>query len=279
MEDNTFRQFVDEVKDKVDLVSVIEGSGAEFALVKRGRYATGSGHSSLVVDTETGLYHWNSRGEKGDVFEWIQKRHGGEFWEIVKEQARKVGVRVPETATAVTPASLAFRAQVELFDLVARVLAERLQKVAPATDYVWGRGWSEETVRLARLGFADPKGKGELLGEMKLYGLDPQSPAAVAVLGFEGDVKGWAKAHNVEPQSNWVEKGRIWGVMDFPRLVYPHVERGKVTYFSARNLKWDGLPGEGRLIGDSERKSHNLPVALVGARRVLFNQEYTRGGE
>lgn len=278
MDDNAFREFIDEIKAKADLVTIIESSGAEFAIAKRGgRYLHGQKHNSLVIDQETQTYHWNSHSERGDVFTWIEKRHGGEFFEIAKDLARKVGVRVPDAAATVTPASLAFRAQVEFFDLVARWTETQLTATPAALAYATGRGWTADTIAKARLGFTAPDKRRDLLAELKLYGHDPESPAAVAILGYQGDVRGWAKAHNVDlsDHSNWLEKGRIWGLLDFPRLVYPHLEGSKVVYFSGRNLKWEGE----KLVGEKENKSWNLPKTLCGQRRVFFNHEYRRSGQ
>ena len=42
-----------------------------FALKKSGSRFVGVEHDSLVVVPNTGLYFWNSRGEQGDVFDFV----------------------------------------------------------------------------------------------------------------------------------------------------------------------------------------------------------------
>ena len=43
----------------------------KFALKKSGSRFVGVEHDSLVVVPNTGFYFWNSRGEQGDVFDFV----------------------------------------------------------------------------------------------------------------------------------------------------------------------------------------------------------------
>lgn len=43
----------------------------KFALKKSGSHFIGVEHDSLVVVPNTGFYFWNSRGEHGDVFDFV----------------------------------------------------------------------------------------------------------------------------------------------------------------------------------------------------------------
>ena len=45
--------------------------GEKFALKKTGKRFIGIEHDSLVVIPNTGFYFWNSRGEQGDVFDFV----------------------------------------------------------------------------------------------------------------------------------------------------------------------------------------------------------------
>lgn len=105
-----------------------------------------------------------------------------------------------------------------------------------------------------------------------MNGIDPESPEAVAMIGFEGDVKAWAARWEVDISDfgHWVEWKRVPGITSQTRLVYPHYANGRIQTFSARNILGAEVNKEGR-----EVKSYNLPVILAGERQVFFNHEYS----
>ena len=49
----------------------------KFALKKSGTRYIGVKHDSLVVIPHTGFYFWNSRGEHGDVFDFVGRHIWG----------------------------------------------------------------------------------------------------------------------------------------------------------------------------------------------------------
>lgn len=69
----------DALKSQIRIEDVIEATGVR--LGGHGRYLRAEEHDSLVVDTRAGYYNWNSRGEAGDVFTWLQQRLGLSFLE------------------------------------------------------------------------------------------------------------------------------------------------------------------------------------------------------
>ena len=106
-------------------------------------------------------------------------------------------------------------------------------------------------------------------------------PAAVALIGRRGDVAAWIKAQSIEDASdNWQSNNSIVGLATFPRLIYPHIWRGRVSYFSGRNLKVVGDRMVGENAPDEGRpKAYNLPRALIGERQRYFNAEFYRGAD
>lgn len=301
----SFKTFIEELKSKTDLVAEIEKTSG-FALQdrRRGKYiygvstAAGGPGDSLMVDVSRQTYTWwakgGAQGKKGDaygdVFDWLETYRKMEFMDAVKYLCREYNVDLPEEFdNPPTEERLAFRRQAEMWEVVATWLSERLFDSAAALKYARGRGWTDETIKQARLGFS-PGGKGKALkdlkdslrGELSMYGFDTQSPRAVAILGLEGkpgELRKWARKYDVDidQHPNWIKNQRVSGLLDFPRLVYPHIFRGKVTYFSSRNLEWDNK----RLVGNSDPqfKSYNLPRVLVGKRQYYFNYEYYTGAE
>lgn len=295
-----FRRFIEELKDKADLVTIIEETGGEFGIEhqRRGKYVYGRQHDSLAVDLQAQIYTWFSKAgtgghqfETGDVFDWLERYRNMEFWEAAKYLAGKYGVKIPENSRDGGPdnkvAANAYKAKGELFGIAQAWFEKQLWASNAALNYVKGRGWFDETIRSktksedgqtaatkgAGLGFSagTKEAKKDLIGELQLYGVDLKAPETVAIIGLEGGVTDWAKEKKIEAQSNWLDKDRIYGLADFPRLIYPHIGRGKVIYFSGRNLKRKGK----KLVGeDGKMKSYNPPVSLVGERMLYFNWLY-----
>ena len=298
MENHTFEQLIEELKSKADLADEIGKSGVGMQDVSRGKYLyglsqkSGGPGDSLMVDLYRQTYCWWAKGGNqgrkgeayGDVFDWLETYRKMEFWEAAQYLAGEYGVAIPKVLDREpSPGATAFRERVALFDVVARWLSAQLAASSAAMDYARGRGWTDETIGRARLGYTGHSAampmkvlKTDLEGELRMYGHDPRSPGAVSLLGLPGGreaLEEWANSYKVDLNShpNWLEKGRIYGMLDFPRLVYAHISRGKVVYFSCRNLEWD----DKRLVGKSGKfKTWNLPRVLAGERRVYFNESY-----
>lgn len=271
---------IEKAKELNELSGVIEET-AGLTFHRRGRYATCREHDSLVVDTAKQMYNWNSKGQAGDVITWLEQHYGWDFQQALDWLCERAKLPRPALSGESAARTVAIRAAENALDVAASVFGRWLQADAEALAYALGRGWTQETIRAARLGFSGRKTGPELhdlRGEFSLHGVDIHSPAAVAVLGWAGDVRAWAKAHDIAPQENWVEKGRIPGMVDHPRLVYVHETGGRVRYLSARNL-----PGHDTYTDPDGKahaiKSYNLPGALVGSRQPYYNHVYRRDAQ
>ena len=110
--------------------------------------------------------------------------------------------------------------------------------------------------------------------EFAMRGVQKDSPAAVCVTGYRGDVREWGRNWGIEVQDNWKDWGLIPGLMGKTRLVYPHIYGGRVRYLSARNILGAEINKEGR-----EVKSFNLPKELAGDRQTYYNHEYAPRAE
>lgn len=271
---------VERVKAATRIEEIVEATGPEFEFDRRhGRYLRcKQPHNDLVIRTDEGYYVWNKQNEKGDVFNWLERRNGWDFWECLRYLAERAKIEIPEKLEKGTPESRAvFKAQRELLGIAAEVLHQYLLKDADALGYARGRGWSDETIKACKLGFtgrSPAAAAKDIGGEFALYGVDPESKPAVSVIGFKGDVTGWCQRHGVPVNKDWVEWGMVPGMVGRKRLVYVHMEGGKAVYLTGRNILGDETNREGRTV-----KSYNLPRELAGERRVYFNQEYGRKAE
>lgn len=242
------------------------GEEPGFSVDGRGRYVHTREHDSLVIDTRVGYYYWNSNGEHGDVIEWLRKRRGWDFKSAVEFLCRRAGLPDPEWGAGSPMQRLAARAKQEVFDVAADAFSKWLWEDPGALSYARSRGWTDETIIRARLGYTGAyEYRGQLSKELHdaiaLSGADPLSPAGVSVLGYEGDVRGWLVDHQVTSDPDWVEKKKIPGIIGKDMLVYPHAFGGRIQYLSLR--------------GVHEKRHYNLPVSLVGDKQVYFNWEWS----
>jgi DNA primase len=129
---------------------------------------------------------------------------------------------------------LATRAKEDAMTVAARVFVKWLRASPTAVEYAHGRGWTDETIRLAGLGYSgkgSPNEGKDLAGELDLHQVDKNNPAREAVMRIP---------HRM--------------------LIYPHVRGGRVKYISCRSI--------------ADKKHYNLPSDLVGPRQVYFNHVY-----
>ncbi|MBA4420245.1 MAG: hypothetical protein C0391_03785 [Anaerolinea sp.] len=253
---------VEKIKAKLRIEQIVEQDG--FPLVNHGRYRKATQHDSLVIDVEEQGYFWNSSGEHGDVINWVQKRRGLDFKSACEELCRRGGFPAPEWGKQDAQVRIAVRAREDAFDVAARVFEKWLWSTPMAIEYARSRGWTEEIIKAARLGYSgsgSAEERKDLTGELSMAGVDLKGPAAIAILGYTGDVKAWSNAHEVKPHDNWVERGSIPGLLGQRSLVYPHVRGGKVKYMSLRGIE--------------EKRHYNLPKELVGDRQPYFNHLFS----
>jgi hypothetical protein len=175
---------------------------------KRGRYLRGVQHDSLVVDVHGQMYHWNSRDEWGDVIEWLGKHRGLDFREAVEYLCERGGMPAPEWGQDALQAAVA-RKRADVLTIACRHWVKALRGCPGALEYARWRGWSEETIRQAGLGYVDGDRRA-LEGELRMHEVELSSDAARAVLS--------------------TPKGM---------LVYPCVRGGRVVYYLCRSASRD----------------------------------------
>lgn len=222
---------IEAIKERVKIEELV---GQSLTVTGRGRVRETKEHDSLKLFTDTNTWYWFSRGQGGDVFDWWQTWQRCDFRQALEELARLAGVTLepltPERRAEVD----AERAKLRIFELAAAHFARVLQAHpagAAAREYCYGRGWTDDTIRLARLGFVLG---GRVSQREEILSLSAQlhadgllaHPAAKAVLSL--------------PEEH---------------LVYVHQRGGQVVYLSARSI-----------VG---KRHYNLPADLVGPRQTF----------
>jgi hypothetical protein len=276
---------IDDIKARVDIVELIQEDAA-VKLHRSGKNWTGfcpfhsNTHSpALVVFPDTGTWHcFGSCNEGGTVIDWVMKKNAGyDVKEAIKDLAKRANLPLGEMEGPELKQRLAVRAREDALQIAARLFAKWLSEDQEALAYARSRGWNDETITASRLGFsgrATAAQVKEMKGEFDLHGIKHDSPDAVMILGFRGDVAAWAQKHGLDPHS-FKEKA-VHGFMDKPGLVYAHKIDGRIAYLSRRQLPGHDKRRDRGTGEENEWKSFNPYTALAGEKVPFFNHMHLR---
>lgn len=247
----------------------------------------GVGEHGLVVDLDGQRYAWNGNADYGggrynDVIHFVMVRDRLDFRNAIEKLAQRAGMELPKWTQEQQAKYAAVRKQEEVLDVAQRLFAEWLWKDDKALAYVRGRGWTDETIKAAGLGFTGwgTPTEYEQMKNAIATADDLHSPVAVAILGLRGGVKAWCEKRGIQPKSNWEEKDFIPSMLGWKEkfgLIYPCIYFGRTTYLYRRHLMSN--EDKSALIGSDDPKSYNLPEALVGKRQLFFNHVYAPRAE
>lgn len=273
---------VDQIKATLKLEDVIEADGYPLGNM-RGYKRRGSAEhcNSLEVDTKQQLYYWFSQTEGGDLFTWVMKRRGLDFRQAAEELARRAHLPEPRWSGEEHAIRVAARQREDTFEIAQQVMQAMLWCDEGALAYCRGRGWTDETIREAGLGFTGREvyqAVRDIQGEFTMHGVALDHPNAVAITGWRGDVGAWAAKWGVELEGStvrWREWGFVPGMLGKTRIVYPHYMQGRIRTFSGRNVFGADVAQD----GSKGPKSYNLPVVLVGNKELFCNRAYTPGAD
>jgi DNA primase len=201
-------------------------------------------------------------GKGGDLIDLVQELNGWDFSTALRHLAAEAGLEQASlSAHQAGRGDLAWDRQ-QVFGAAAAFFQEALfdgsRAARPGLDYARSRGWSDQTIREAGLGFFPPAWD-RLRSHLAACGLDPEAPAAAALLGFRGDLAGWGERYDLEVPKNWLEQGRI-PTMPPDLLIYTHLVRGRVVYLTGRSI--------------SGKQHWNPPHELAGPRCPYFNHQW-----
>lgn len=113
---------------------------------------------SFMVSDEKGIWHCFGCSEGGDIFGFVMKMEGLDFRGALEHLARKAGVVIEEHA-ANQPAAKAKEQLYQVLELATKYYQAALAKQPTALNYLQKRGFSEQTIKDFRLGFAPTSGQ------------------------------------------------------------------------------------------------------------------------
>lgn len=263
---------LEDIKDRLDIVEVI---GRRVELKPAGSNLRGvcPFHSektpSFFVFPSSNRWKCFGCGESGDAIDFITRESGQTLKEALPDLARLAGVDLRPLSAEETRAIARMREKETVFATACEFFHAQMGKYngdenhfeEPGAGLIYARdrGWTDETIRAEGLGYFGEAWDG-LRAALLARNVDLQCPAAVALVGYRGDVATWAKAQGVDADARFVEHGKI-PAMPPQMLIYPHVLRGRVIYLAGRLL-----PGHG-----DRPKSWNPRRELVGDRQPFFN--------
>jgi len=276
---------IDDIKARVDIVELIQADAA-VKLRRSGKNWTGfcpfhaNTHTpALIVFPDTATWYCFSCHEGGTQIDWVlAKNKGWDVKEAIRELARGANLPLGEMDGPELRQRLAMRAREDALTIAARMFAKWLLEDEDALAYARSRGWTDETIKASRLGFsgrATAAQAKEMRGEFDLHGIKHDSPDAVIVLGFKGDVAYWAGTHGLDTHS--FKEKNIHGMMETPGLVYAHKLNGRIVYLSRRQLPGRDVIRDRETGEEREWKSFNSYAALAGEKVPYFNHAYQRG--
>ncbi len=224
--------FIDEVRDRTDLVALIGRSTeikrftGRLIMCKCPFHADGTASLAIYVDQQR-WWCYGGCQTGGDCFDWVQRRENIDFIEARNLLAKDAGLEIPQFKGGESPEKKSEREQADrLMIIAANFYHQQLwsDAGAPYREYLLTRGFDEQFWHDWQLG-ASPAAKNEtpLLNHLREHGQNLQLAIKIGLLG-EDKPGGYVYD---------VYKGRV---------VIPFIEPGRIAFFTGRTIfpKKDG---------------------------------------
>jgi DNA primase len=244
-------QFLDELRARIAISEVIT---PKVRLVRRGRESTGlcpfhnEKTPSFTANDDKAFYHCFGCGAHGDIISFVMETEGLSFSEAVEKLAGMAGLAVPRQSPEERERAQDRATLQQVMQQASAWFENQLTQPGgrQALDYLYDRGFSDETIRRFRLGYA-PDGRGRL-GQA----LEARNVTRAQLI--EG---GLVKL----PESDGEPRDYF-----FNRVIFPITDRrGRVIAFG------------GRILGEGRPKYLNSPeTSLFNKGRVLYNWAQAR---
>ena len=148
-----------EVKSKLTVVDVV---GETVQLKKAGTTLKGlcpfhgEKTPSFIVTPARETWHCFGCGEGGDIFSFVMRRDGVAFPEALRRLAQRAGVEIDERTTREDAHRKRLHDVLDTAFAFYHAVLTNSETGAPALAYLRGRGFTDESIERAQLGFAPP---------------------------------------------------------------------------------------------------------------------------
>jgi DNA primase catalytic core len=223
-----------------------------------------SGAFSYYPDTNS-CYCWVCDAGGSTIDYWMLL-HGMDFATAVRDLADKYGIELERLTPEQEVKLSGEKRREEALSFALGFYVRQLTEAGPMLDYLTGRGFTLDTIKAARLGFASGQLSAAVLGSTKAI---EQRGLSLADFVYLVDEQGRELPNQPNPYSaRLIAQDPNGKLRDYlrNRIVFPMFKRGRVVQLSGRDVT-----------GKSERKYLNLKLpqtALyfddnVGGDRVL----------
>jgi len=225
MKDAEFRDLVEKIKDKIDIVQVV---GQQITLDRNNKALCPSHQEntpSFSVNAKQQYFHCFGCGIGGDVFRFLELYEEKPFMTILFELARQVGINLSEVTAADKQYIKANRAIEDILAETARYYHQNLTQEAKGY-LIKQRGLTEETISHFQIGYANGGLREHLTNKC----------------GFSSE--SCFKAGVLNKTDTGVVRDYFYG-----RIIFPNFKRGRVVHLSGRSLdgqepRYLHLPGK-----------------------------------
>ena len=167
MKDEDFREFIDEVKNSVDIVEVI-GAHVDLGQEHRG-LCPFHDDSNPSLNVYPGTQSWYCFGcsDGGDVIKFLMKAEGRSFVDVVTQLSMEANIKIPARFGESHEDVVDGKERLHILNESAKYYQSRL--TPEAVEYLSReRGLTEETRKLFQLGYADGTLYDHLVLELKI---------------------------------------------------------------------------------------------------------------
>lgn len=206
-----------------------------------------------MVSPERQIWHCFGCGEGGDIFKFLMKYEGLEFYEALRVLAEKAGIELKKMSPE---DQRQFGVLYEVNGAAAEFFEEALKNSKKGSGYVDGRGLKEETIKTFMVGYA-PSSTDDLTVQLinKGFAIEDIVRAGLAIKTERG---------------RYVDRFR-------GRVMFPiHNHFGKVVGFSGRILPEFDTGKVGKYVNSPETPIYNKSRILYGfwdSKRAIIEEE------
>lgn len=245
MENTTFRNTIDSIKDKVDIVEIISGK----IELKNNNTALCPFHDdnnpSFSVNQQGQYFHCFACGISGDVISFLMKYEHKSFFEVLSELGNRVGITIATLAENDKKQMEEERSKADILTATANFYHDNLAQAAK--EYLINeRKLTEETINTFLIGYANWNLQ-EHLVEVCKYPLELCIKSGVLKKHEGGSIKDFF----------------------YKRIIFPHFNRGAIVNLTGRSLdgskpKYLHLPGEMKSLYNEEALHSKLVFMVEG---------------
>lgn len=213
-----------------------------WTITGRGSILSTREHDSLKIFVDSQTYkRFSQDNDHGDVIAWLQNHNGWDFKQAVEWLCERAGVPIDWAGVDMAKWQ-ATKIKREALTVITEFLHATFLRTAQAIEWAHGRGWTDDTIAKARLGYWHNDHRPALIAHLNLHEMDVTSSVVRAVLKMPDDY-----------------------------AVYPHWDGGRAVYLSCRTIR----SGDKKQMAENGYPAHwNLPEGMVGPRQPFKNAAY-----